>query len=486
MRPHLLFQAQKKFPSNTGIIENTKKINYSEYFLICCQIGRYLQVHYHVGSKTKVALQLENSLIYALLIMSLQILGAITIHVSPLFPVELTKTLLNEIFDAGVTNILITQKEIAFIQKFIELQILDPNEILKRSMAKVQNDEKKNGNMFYISNQAWVDMTFTSATKGKPKVVVHTYGNHYYSALGSNMNLRLEPNDLWLINLPLFHVGGQAILYRAALSGAGVIFTKFSNIENILAQYRITHLSVVPTQLHRLLENPKICAALSKLKVILVGGDKLPKNLLRTALNKKLKLYTSYGSSEMSSQITTQSKAIKNECILDSGNVLPFRKINITNKKEIIVKGPCLFSGYYKQKKICLPLDQDAYFHTGDLGELSDSGALTILGRKDNMFISGGENIYPEEIERELEKIEYVQQTAFVVGLPSAEFGMRPVAFIKLKPNAPWTQKTFSHINQQLEKKLPHFKIPIQYFKLPRQKGFKQSRKELENYAKHD
>ncbi len=485
MRPHLLFRAQKKFPLNIGIIDKTKKINYSEYFLSCAQIGRYLQNYHHIANKTKVVLQLENSFSYALLIMSLQLVGAITIHVNPLFPIELTTTLLQEIFDDNVAHILITDKEASYIQKFIQLEVLHPNKILEGSVAIRQNNNKEIArNMFYVFNQQWVDMIFTSASEGKPKAVIHTYGNHYYSALGSNMNLRLDSGDLWLISLPLFHVGGQAILYRAALAGAGVIFAKLNDFEDILARHEVTHLSVVPTQLYRLLKNSKVCFALSKLKVILVGGSRLSKNLLRDAIKKKLKLYTSYGSSEMSSQITTHSRAIKNEQISDSGKVLPFRKMKITSQKEIIVKGPCLFSGYYEQKKKYLPLDQDSYFHTGDLGELNDNGSLTILGRKDNMFISGGENIYPEEIEKKLEEIAFIK-VAFVVGLSCSEFGMRPAAFIDLKRDKPWIKKTFMSINRQLEKSLPRFKVPIQYFKLPNEKGLKQNRKELEDYAKN-
>ncbi len=483
MRPHLLYQAKKKFPQNIGIIAHGEKIHYQDYFSISHGIKQYLKKYYKVSKGTKVVLQLENSIYYAFFVMALQMLKALTIHLNNQFPIELKKQLLNNIYDITTKQniLIITNKGNQTIKNLNNSQILEAEKIVNASkiITQINEDDDPYGS---IENQQWVDITFTSASTGKPQAVLHTYGNHYYSALGSNINLSLKYKDLWLISLPLFHVGGQAILYRAALAGASIIFTKLNDFEKILSLHHVTHLSLVPTQLYRLLENEKICTQLSKLKVILVGGAYLPKTLLELSIKKRINLYLSYGSSEMSSQISTTSRIITNKLKANVGTPLTFRKLILNSQKEILVKGPCLFPGYYTQKGVRLPLNQNGYFHTGDLGKITEDGFLKILARKDNMFISGGENIYPEEIEKALDQTGYIK-AALVVGVHNLEFGKRPIAFIDLKSTWSWKDQIPININKQLQHILPHFKIPIRYFQLPKQKNLKYSRRELEDYA---
>ena len=122
-----------------------------------------------------------------------------------------------------------------------------------------------------------------------------------------------------------------------------------------------------------------------------------------------------------------------------------------------------LFQGYVKGEKIAPALDKEGWFHTGDLGCLNEDGTLTVLGRKDNMFISGGENIQPEEIERHLCHIEGIVQ-AVVVPVKSEEFGSRPVAFVEIKDGIHISQK---EIHSFLRDYLPSFKLPNQIYSWP-------------------
>ncbi|HEX2898035.1 MAG TPA: o-succinylbenzoate--CoA ligase, partial [candidate division Zixibacteria bacterium] len=122
-----------------------------------------------------------------------------------------------------------------------------------------------------------------------------------------------------------------------------------------------------------------------------------------------------------------------------------------------------LFQGYLKGDSAFLPLDADGWFHTGDMGELNQKGLLTVLGRKDHMFISGGENIHPEEIESHLAKLDGIEQV-LVVGIADEEFGARPAAFIKYSNGEVLSQKKITAL---LEKELPRYKIPKRYFDWP-------------------
>ncbi|MCX6178021.1 MAG: o-succinylbenzoate--CoA ligase [Chlorobiales bacterium] len=275
-----------------------------------------------------------------------------------------------------------------------------------------------------------VSIIHTSASTGVAKAAVHSLGNHWYSALGSNENIPFGLGDCWLLSLPLYHIGGYAMLYRSlAAGGALAVGRPDDSIDFSMQMFPVTHLSVVPTQLYRLLNDTKSAGLLRRLKAVLLGGSPAPKSLIDDAIRNNIPLYLSYGSTEMSTQIASSPGPISS-LKQDSGKILPYREIMGAEDGELLVKGPCLFMGYLQQGCIQRKTDDDGWFHTNDVGSVTGDGAVTILGRKDNMFISGGENIHPEEIEKALMMIDGVQN-ALVVPVPDCEYGQRSGAFIE-------------------------------------------------------
>ncbi len=275
-----------------------------------------------------------------------------------------------------------------------------------------------------------VTVIHTSASSGEAKAAVHSFANHWYSALGSNENIPFGPGDCWLLSLPLYHIGGYALLFRSLISGGALaIGEPDETLSRSLLNFPLTHLSLVPTQLYRLLADKKSTDVLRKLKAVLLGGSSAPKSLIEEALQQDIPLYLSYGSTEMSSQIATTPAPIR-EIQQNSGQLLPYREITVAKDGELLVKGPCLFQGYLRPDGIHPQTDHDGWFHTADIGSISEKGEVTVLGRKDNMFISGGENIHPEEIEKALMMIEGIRE-ALVVPVPDNEYGQRPLAFIQ-------------------------------------------------------
>ena len=260
----------------------------------------------------------------------------------------------------------------------------------------------------------------TSGTTATPKVVAHTVGNHFYSALGSNEVLSISPDDRWKLSLPLFHIGGVAILFRCFLAGAAITLTD-----------NATHLSLVPTQLRRILDTDP-----TRFKHILLGGDVVPESLFHTAKERGFPISLTYGMTEMSSQITTNVNAQT----FSAGHPLPHRKLKIVDG-EIYVGG-----------KTLIPQHRE-WFATGDLGTYTASG-LIYLGRKDRMFISGGENIQPEEIEKILLDMPGINN-AKVTARDDHEYGKVPIAHIKT--NHIYSEKV---VKAALEERLPRFKIP--------------------------
>jgi O-succinylbenzoic acid--CoA ligase len=158
---------------------------------------------------------------------------------------------------------------------------------------------------------------------------------------------------------------------------------------------------------------------------------------------------------------------------------LPNREISISERGEILVRGETLFAGYAEGEELDRPLDAGGWFHTRDLGELDEEGYLRVGGRMDNLFISGGENIQPEEVEEALYRLEGVDE-AVVVPVPDEEFGARPVAFVRMDDGEP------RDLARELEPVLPRFKIPISFQPWPEsaRRGMKVDRVSLSELAR--
>lgn len=303
-------------------------------------------------------------------------------------------------------------------------------------------------------------IVFTSGSSGHPKAALHTFGNHYYSALGSGANITLSLGDRWLLSLPLYHVGGLSILFRCLMAGAAIAIPRpDAPLVHSIRELGATHISLVATQLRRLLEER---ANLDGVKTILLGGGPVPNALIDEAMSRSLPVHTSYGLTEMSSQVTTTPPGAFLSGLRTSGRVLPHREVVISGDGEILVRGDTLFAGYVRDDGLERPVDEAGWFHTGDLGDLDGEGYLRVRGRKDNLFISGGENIQPEEIEEYLGRLEGLER-AVVVPIPDEDFGERPAAFVLPADGG----VTSSGLAGKLERELPRFKIPVAFYEWP-------------------
>lgn len=306
-------------------------------------------------------------------------------------------------------------------------------------------------------------LTLTSGSSGKPKAIVHSVQNHLDNALGVCELMDFGAENSWLLSLPLFHVSGQGIVWRWLLQGATLHInedksTFFESLANV------SHTSLVPTQLQRYLAHLE--APLSEPKKCLLGGAFIPANLVEEAKKRNIVTFSGYGMTEMASTIC----AVKNE----TGNVgmpLQGRDVQIV-EQEIWVKGAGLALGIWQKNGEIQPLiNAQGWLQTKDKGEWNAQGQLIVQGRLDNMFISGGENIQPEAVESAIYQFGLVEQV-FVLPMPDAEFGHRPVAFIqfKMQNEAQCKRLDFEknlHLLQEfLSDKLEKFKQPVRYFPL--------------------
>lgn len=312
-------------------------------------------------------------------------------------------------------------------------------------------------------------IVFTSGSTAAPKGVQHSLAAHLHSAEGANENIPLRAGHRWLISLPLYHVGGIAILFRCRAAGAqAVLRDKSLSLRQQILRDGITHVSMVPTQLRRLLdEGPRP----DSLETVLLGGDVLPRPLVARALAAGLPMHTTYGMTESASQVCTTPPGADMEDLETAGYVLRHRELRIEDG-HIEIRGPVRFLGYLGQPR----LPEEVWHRTGDLGDLDKAGRLHVLGRADNMFISGGENIHPEEIERAILRLPEVRRVV-VVAMDDAEFGQVPVAYVETEEGVfdPAPHEKF------LRELLPGFSFPKTWSPWPSsiRDGMKLSRDEF-------
>lgn len=325
-------------------------------------------------------------------------------------------------------------------------------------------------------------IVFTSGSTGVPKAALHSFDSHWSSAVGSNRNIPLRPGDRWLLSLPLWHVGGISVIFRCVGGGAAIALAGAGEpLADAIAGLGATHLSLVATQLHRLLRDGRGRAALRSLKAALLGGGPAPEALVGEAVRAGVPLVSSYGSTETASQATATRPGDPPEALRTAGRPLPFREIAIAGDGEILARGRTLFRGYVEGAAIRPARDAGGWFPTGDLGRIDAAGRLVVEGRRDAMFVSGGENIHPEEIEREILRVPGLL-AAVVVPVPDAEFGARPAAFLR---TADGSLPEAAAIDRALRGTLPGFKVPVRYLPWPEgEEGMKPDRRALAERAR--
>jgi O-succinylbenzoic acid--CoA ligase len=314
----------------------------------------------------------------------------------------------------------------------------------------------------------------TSGSSGEPKAALHTVGNHIASAHGVSARLGLEAGDCWLLDLPLWHVGGLSVVVRCVLAGAAMAIPDAgTSTADALRRFTPTHASLVSTQLFRLLRDDP--AAGASLRAVLLGGSAVAPSLLDAAHAAGLPVCVGYGMTETTSTVTMTAPGESRDALGTAGRVLPGRELRVSLAGEIEVRGATLFAGYLGADGLDRPLTSDGWFATGDVGRFDAAGRLVVAGRLGTRFVSGGENVQPEAVEAALAALPGVAE-AVVVAVPDAEWGERGVAFVRpsgaVLPDA-------AILCAALRKTLPAFAVPAAIYPWEGAVGLKPDRRAL-------
>ncbi|MBE9123076.1 2-succinylbenzoate--CoA ligase [Tychonema sp. LEGE 07199] len=325
----------------------------------------------------------------------------------------------------------------------------------------------------------------TGGSSGKIRFAIHTWETLTASVEGFQEYFQLDKINSFCV-LPLYHVSGFMQFMRSFTTVGKLVIQPFKALESgekADIEPEEFFISLVPTQLQRLLQNPDTANWLSRFRAVLLGGAPAWPELLATARNHQIKLAPCYGMTETASQIAT----LKPEDFLagnnSSGQVLPHAKITIRSPQgeilcsnqigNIAVNAKSLALGYYPEKFGDLP-----YFQLDDLGFIDRNNCLNIVGRSSDKIISGGENVFPAQVEAAIKNTNLVADVA-VIGLPDKDWG-QVVTAIYVPANS---EVTVKNLQAAIEDKLSKFKRPKYWViveQLPRNSQGKINREQLQ------
>jgi len=334
-----------------------------------------------------------------------------------------------------------------------------------------------------------MSIMYTSGTTGRPKGVRQTVLNHTTNATASAFNMGIQQDDIWLCTMPIFHISGLSILIRSVLYGMEVkLYSKFELLPIIddLVYGKVSRMSVVSIMLEKILTEleARQVNVSPRLLTMLVGGGPVPSSYLERAMTRGIPVLQTYGMTETASQTATLAPEDAVRKLGSSGKPLYLSFIRIDQAKnpfdegEICVRGGHVTPGYIGHHANTSP-QENGWLYTGDIGYLDDEGFLFVIDRRSDLIISGGENIYPAEVENAILQHPLIRE-AGVCGMNDETWGQIPVAFIVSDEEI-----SLESLREFLQTKVAPYKMPKQLHQikeLPRNASNKLLRKELRGW----
>ena len=398
-------------------------------------------------SDTRIAIVSDNSVTMAVYLLAAMLVRKEVL----LLNVHLTAgEIENQLCQLHITTVLHSAKRCGQVPKSVTSMEFE-------SMESMLHNEEKDIFDWIVNDNDIAAIMNTSATTGQFKSVSLRWSQIKAHVQASQEVLGRSEQDNWLMVLPLFHVSGLSILMRSLYNGTAMTIMESYDEEQVLQcihDGRINMMSLVPTILKNL--EPRIIH--HQLRVILLGGEFIPRPLVDACVEKQLPIYKTYGMTETFSQSVTMPVLLNLNKLDSVGKPLPGMTVHIVNPDvdgvgEIHLNGPMVMSGYINRE----PIHGD--FNTDDMGYVDEDGFLYILNRRTDLIISGGENIYPKEIEDTVYAMQGVKECA-VIPVADTKWGQVPALFVAFDDIDALGADLKMIVRDYISSKLAKYKVP--------------------------
>jgi fatty-acyl-CoA synthase len=449
-------------------IFNNKKYTYSDFYKISQGLVPYLK-SLGISKGDRVAIFAENYVETLFLFFALKRMGAILVPINFRFSKKETEFVLS---DSGANILFYDDTNLELIESLSsDIHKIPIQNLISQSKEAIKF---KGLEVFAGEYEKPCMILYTSGTTGFPKGVVITPKMLFWNSVNTNMSLNISSSDKMISFLPLFHTGGWNVLLTPFIHrGAETIFIPRFNAEQILnlcESKKITILFGVPTTLS-MMANTKYFndVNLKSLRFTVVGGEPMSLNMIQLWHNKGVAIRQGFGLTECGPNCFSLSEKDAETHIGSIGRPNFYVQTRIVNNKnqdveidevgELLLKGPMCMSQYWQNEKANEEVFFEGWLRTGDLVKKDANDYFYVVGRKKEMFISGGENVYPAEIEKVMSQHPKIAEVA-VIGIKDVKWGEVGKAFIVTKDKQ---NIDANEIFDFCKDKLARFKVPKQF-----------------------
>jgi len=474
--------------------ETEREYSFSQFNKLGNNFAGFLHANHGFNKGDRLAIIAENNLEYIVLFAVAQKLGIVLIPLN----YRLTSSELEFVLsDAQVKGIIYDEKFLPKIENLESFQQtgfkMSMDAFAELNLVCLTEKINPSKPLSVISENDPIFILYTSGTTAFPKGALYTHKMLFWNSINTELRLDLTSSDVSINCAPPFHTGGWNVLLAPFIHhGAYTLMMRNFDADLVLEMLEYERATIwwaVPTMLKMMAESPVFeKVELGRLRYLIVGGEAMPIPLIEKWHKTGVLIRQGYGLTEVGPNVTSlnHSDAIRKKGSIGTMNF--YYEARLVNQKfeevpaneigELVLKGPSVTPGYWKNDKATHDTIQDGWFHTGDLMRKDDEGYFYVVDRIKNMYISGGENVYPAEVEHIISTHASVAEVA-IVGVTDEKWGEAGMAFVSLRPGfAAGEEELRAYCMGRLAK----YKIP-KYFKflkeLPKNDAGKIDRKVL-------
>lgn len=443
--------------------QSGREFSYGELYALACSWAEYLKNNFNLEFGDRLAVLSKNHWSFVPLFFAAQRLGVILVPIN----FRLTPREIKHILDNSEVSVLLYDEALFDITTTPSLLCLTLEDLRQIPVATTSEPI----NTINVDMQTPVMILYTSGTTGAPKGAIITQQMLTWNSINTTLRLDLSQEDVHIGYMPFFHTSGWNVLLTPFLHrGAKTVLIEKFNPEEVLLQIskeRATILFAVPTMMDMLAKSPDFAKAdLSTLRFAVVGGEPMPLPLIDKWLERGVPIRQGYGLTEFGPNVfslNTEDVKRKRGSIGFANFYIETRVVRADGTDcaadevgELILKGPVCTPGYWQNPEATASTIRDGWLHTGDLVKRDQEGYHYVVGRKKDMFISGGENVYPAEVEQWLRQHADIAEAA-VIGVSDAKWGESGAAFIVPKPAR---ELSAEDVLKHCQGQLARYKIP--------------------------